>query len=570
MPPRTPRLLVLGAVLGACLAAPASAIGEPWEQIRTGFIDPLNSMLHSHFPTQLQERNLDVLTRLYATKTGTGLLFGGGVPSETEASETMLRWVDERGDEPIRERYQHLLDLFGEIERAELRIGRIDWRNPDPMGYRATVHLLVRGKSPKGELRQLEQHAILRVRFFDPFWEITAEEITARTLVTLASPRFESIAAAAGVEHLHANELSPPFLLFGNLRETPVRQASGVAVGDYDGDGCEDLLLAGSPELLLLRSGCDGTFLQTTGTAGLPVDYPAAASGVVFFDYDNDGRQDLYVAAVWGGDRLYHNEGDGRFTDVSAAAGIPPGRWGSMPAIADFDLDGYLDIYIARMGDHEKRVPRPPDNARNGVRGTLLHNLGDGRFEDVSAKAGVDSPGWDMAAAWGDYDGDGWPDLYVANEFGDNRLYHNDRNGSFSDRTDAAGVADGGAGMGVAWGDTDGDGDLDLYVAGMHANSGWALFHPEFPLPIPWYFRFIGLFTDAVQIEADTITDRLSRGSALLRNNGDGTFTDISDRAGVRDAQWSFGVAFFDYDNDGDLDLYGVNGFITGPIKEDV
>jgi hypothetical protein len=349
-----------------------------------------------------------------------------------------------------------------------------------------------------------------------------------------------------------------------------VRQASGVAVGDADGDGCEDLVLTGSPELTFYRGRCDGTFEDATAASGLPRPYPAAASGAVFFDYDNDGWLDLYVAAVKGGDRLFHNEGRGRFVDVSARAGITPGRWGSMPVVADYDRDGFLDVYIARMGDHELASPRPPYAAENGVRGTLLRNQGDGSFVDVSAAAAVDSPGWDMAAGWADYDDDGWPDLYVSNEFGDNHLYRNARDGTFRDTTRASGTAEGGSGMGVAWGDIDGDGDLDLFVSAMHANSGWVLFHPEFPTPIPWYYRLMGLFTDQVQRRADDITDRLSRGSTLFRNDGAGSFTDISDSAGVRDGQWGWGAQFLDYDNDGRLDLYAVNGFITGPLQDDV
>ena len=348
-----------------------------------------------------------------------------------------------------------------------------------------------------------------------------------------------------------------------------MRQAGGVAIGDYDGDGCEDILLTGSPKVALYRNDCEGHFEDVTATSGLPEPYPAAAGGAVFFDYDNDGTADLYVAAVRGGDRLFQNVG-GHYVDVTTKAGIQEQPWSSMPTVADYDRDGFLDVYIVRMGDHERDMPHPPNDARNGYRGTLLRNRGDGTFEDVSKKARVDSPGWDMAGAWGDYDGDGWPDLYVANEFGLNRLYRNLGNGRFKDVTRATGTLDGGAGMGVAWGDYDADGDLDLYVSGMHSNSGWSLFHPDFPLPIPWYWKFVGLFTENVQIEADKITDQLSRGSSLLRNNGDGTFTDVSDTAGVRDAQWGWGVEFLDYDNDGKLDLYSQNGFISGPIQDDL
>jgi len=568
---RTTALLLTALLAGLSASLwPVSSHADDWEETRKRMIDPLNSALHSHWPAELKAGNLDVMLRFYATETGTGITWLSPERVETAATESMLRWSGPEGEESIRERYEKLLAHFAEIEKAELRIERVDWRNPGPEGYRATVHALVRGTSPEGELRQLEQWATLHVRFFDPFWEITGEEITGRTLVTLAKPGFSWQTAAVGIESVHANQASPPFRLFGDEQVNPVRQASGVAVGDADGDGCEDLVLSGSPDLTFYRGRCDGTFEDATQASGLPSPYPAAAAGVVFFDYDNDGWRDLFVAAVTGGDRLFRNHGKGRFVDVSEAAGIEPGRWGSMPVVADYDRDGFLDIYIARMGDHELSSPNPPYDARNGVRGTLLHNRGDGRFEDVSKQAGVDSPGWDMAAAWGDYNGDGWPDLYIANEFGNNRLLRNERDGTFSNQTKAAGVEDGGSSMGTAWGDIDGDGDLDLFVSGMHANSGWTLFHPDFPIPIPWYFRLLGVFTNAVQKESDVITDRLSRGSSLLLNNGDGTFTDISDSAGVRDGQWGWAGDFLDYDNDGDLDLYAVNGFITGPLDDDV
>jgi len=558
-------------VLGLLLVAlAASAAPADWETTRRTVIDPLNTELHRHLPAYVKSRDLDAILELYATTTGSGLTWDRGHAVYPEHEEATRRWEGTRGPEPIRTRYVHLLALFATIEKAELRIDRVAWRTADADGYPARVRLLVRGTRADGMRAELVQAATLRVAQRDGRWRITREEVTARTLVTRRTPRFARATDAAGIASVHTSDGSPAFRLFGGGPDNPVGASSGVAVADVDGDGCEDVFLAGSPDAVLYRNGCNGTFSDVTAASGLPHPYPATATGAVFFDYDNDGWPDLFVAAARGGDRLFHNTGGGHFVDVSAAAGIPPGRWASMAAVADYDRDGFLDLYVVRMGDQEATVPRPNYAATNGVPSTLYRNNGDGTFTDVTRHARVGNTGWGMAAAWADYDGDGWPDLYVANEFGGNALYHNERDGTFSERAATAGVVDGGAGMGAAWGDVDGDGSLDLFVSNMHANSAWALFHPDFPAPIPWFYRLLGFFTDEVQRRSDDIIDRLTRGSTLYRNDGDGTFTDVSDAAGVRDAQWGWSAEFLDYDNDGRLDLYAVNGFISGPILDDV
>jgi hypothetical protein len=549
----------------------ATARATPWETTRTTVIDPLNKAIHRALPAAIRAHDLTAMLALYATDTGTGVGWTGGHAVDPGAEEETLAW-DTAGDpEPIDGRCQQILTLFPTVDSAELRIDRVLWRTADADGYPATVRLIVRGTRADGARAILEQHARLHVAERDGRWLITREEITGRTLVVRRSPRFEDASARAGVTNVHTHEGTPPFRLFGGGSDNPMGASGGSAVADVDGDGFEDLALAGTPDFVLYRNDGHGGFVDVTAESGLPHPYPAVATGVAFLDYDNDGWPDLFVAAIQGGDHLFRNTGGGHFVDVTAPAGIAAGRWGASVAVADYDRDGFLDIYVVRMGDHEHTAPEPNFQARNGVPATLYHNDGNGHFTDRTRAAGVGFTGWGLAAAWGDYDGDGWPDLYVTNEFGGNALYHNQHDGTFRDVAAASHTADGGAGMGVAWGDYDGDGKLDLYVSNMHANSGWALLHPSFPMPIPWQYRLLGMvMPHEVQARAEQYVDRLSRGSTLFHNNGDGTFTDVSDAAGVRDAQWGWATAFLDYDNDGRLDIYTVNGFRTGPILDDV
>jgi len=544
--------------------------GADWETSRKTVIDPVNTEFHRHLPSFVKSRDLDALVALYATDAGGGIAWGDApLPVGAGHDVQTVRWGGAPRAEPIRERWRRLLALFPAVDKAELRIDRVGWREGDASGFPAEARLIVRGTCADGRLCQLEQRVAWRFAQRDGQWRITREDVAARTLVTRDTPQFVRATAEAGIANVHDNAGAPIFRLFGGGPDNPIRTSAGSAVADVDGDGCEDLFLAGL-DPALYRNGCDGGFVDVTAESGLPQPWPAAATGAVFFDYDNDGAPDLFVAAARGGDRLFHNTGSGRFVDVTGSAGIAPGRWGSMGTVADYDRDGFLDLYVVRMGDEEGTVPRPNYSATNGVGGTLYRNNGNGTFSDVTKRARVGHTGWDFAGAWGDYDGDGWPDLYLVNEFAGNALYHNEHDGTFTERAADAGVTDGGAGMGVAWGDYDGDGDLDLYVSNMHANSAWALFHPDFPAPIPRRFRLLGFFTDEVRRRSDAIIERLTRGSTLFRNDGNGHFTDVSDAAGVRDTQWGWSAEFLDYDNDGRLDLYAVNGFLSGPLLDDV
>lgn len=532
--------------------------GRHWETTRKSVIDPINSALHRHLPKDIKEKNLDAVLGLYATKTGTGLPWNDPVEVPGDFSERRVRWQGPASTESIRDRYQHLLGLFEVIERAELRIHRVYWDQEDRLGYPADVRLIVRGTSSGGERRMLDQRARVWIAQRNGNWVLAGEEITSRELVSSSRPSFELATDTTGIHDIHETSSSPVFRLIGEMSAS-----SGVAVADIDCDGFEDIALLSSSRLAVYRNNGNGTFSDVTASTGLPTQFDLAGTGLVFFDADNDGNPDLWISGIHG-DRFYHNEGCGAFVDATAAAGIRPSRWSSMPIVADYDRDGFLDVYVVRMGDHEKTAPTPNWDARNGVPDSLYHNNGNGTFTDVTVAAGIHETGWGLAGAWGDYNNDGYPDLYVGNEFGTKSLYRNNGDGTFTNVAAEAGALDRGAAMGIAWGDYDNDGNLDLFISNMYANSRWALFHPDFPPPVPWYFSWVP------RSNVDHIIDELSRGSTLLHNNGDGTFTDVSDQAGIRDGQWGWGAEFLDYNNDGRLDIYAANGFITGPVPDDI
>jgi hypothetical protein len=233
-------------------------------------------------------------------------------------------------------------------------------------------------------------------------------------------------------------------------------------------------------------------------------------------------------------------------------------------ALADYDLDGDLDLYVCSydfwQSESAYDAPTPYYDARNGPPNLLFRNLGDGRFEEATAAAGLmqNNDRFSFSAAWGDYDDDGDPDLYVANDFGRNNLYRNNGDGTFADVAAAAGVEDLAAGMSAAWGDYDNDGDLDLYVSNMWSSAGQRLtFNPQFA-------------NVAASEDLRGNYRRQARGNSLFRNRGDGTFEDVSLAAGVTMGRWAWGSDFVDLDNDGSLDLFVQNGYITGERLDDL
>ena len=355
-------------------------------------------------------------------------------------------------------------------------------------------------------------------------------------------PQFPNVAAGAGVHFRHESGATPEKYL-------PETMGGGGVIFDYDNDGWPDLLLVNGGSFVdpkaaaearhaLYRNNGDGTFTDMTGASGIGVS--GYGMGACAADYDNDGWSDLYITSV-GVNRLYRNTGTGRFEDVTGEAGTGYPLWSAGCAFGDIDNDGDLDLYVANYTDfsvENNKYCGDFDDERlycspvvyNPLTDVLYRNNGDGTFTDASDEAGISvSDAYGLGVVFSDYDADGWIDIYVANDGQLNFLFHNRGSGVFEERGLLAGVSvssDGQpqAGMGTDIADMNGDGLPDIVVTNLDREA-----------------------------------------HSLYKNLGDGLFADATFDSGVGQATLpfvGFGTAFFDYDNDRDLDLAIANGGI--------
>ena len=424
--------------------------------------------------------------------------------------------------------------------------------------------------------------------------------------------RFTDVTAQAGIHFRHNNGA------FGK-KYLPETMGSGVCVLDYDNDGWQDILFVNSmdwPEHeatksypALYHNNKDGTFTDVTRQAGLEVEMYGL--GCAAADYDNDGFDDIYITAL-NGNHLFRNLGNGKFADVTAKAGVGDHGFSTGAVWFDYDNDGKLDLYVGHYVDWSpatdqyctldgKHKSYCTPELYKGQSATLFHNLGNGRFEDVTKKAGLYDPtSKSLGVALLDYDNDGWLDLFVANDTQPNKLYHNNHNGTFTDEAFSTGVAfsDAGkarAGMGVDAVDYDLSGHQGL-VIGNFANEGMALykndgsglftdeaatngissaslssltfstFFFDYDLDgLPDILAANGHVADDVSVVTPTL--HYAEPPLLFHNKDKGKFEDVTDKMGaaLRRPIVARGAAYLDYDNDGDLDL--VISTSNGPAK---
>jgi tetratricopeptide (TPR) repeat protein len=384
------------------------------------------------------------------------------------------------------------------------------------------------------------------------------------TLITAARPLFRDITAHAFGDNASFREQLLRGVPYWRARldsatGIDVYGNNGIAVGDIDGDGWDEVYVCqpgGLPNRLYRNRG-DGRMDDITERAGIGVLDDTASA--LFVDFRNTGRQDLVVLRA-SGPLLFLNQGDGTFRQKPDAFRFrtpPQGTFTGMAA-ADYDRDGRVDLYLCCyiyfQSEDQYRYPAPYHDAQNGPPNFLFQNRlaadGVGGFEDVTEAAGLNHNNnrYSFAPTWCDYDGDGWPDLYVANDFGRNNLYKNE-GGRFRDVAAAAGVEDLGPGMSAAWFDYDGDGRPDLYVANMWSAAGQRITHdPAFRLPAGPYRRH-------------------AKGNTLYRNRGDGSFEETGE---AEMGRWAWSCDAHDFDNDGSPEIYVTCGMLTNSSTKDL
>ncbi|HEV7892456.1 MAG TPA: VCBS repeat-containing protein [Pyrinomonadaceae bacterium] len=560
---------------------------------------------------------------------------------DTYASEREGFWAEElqsdrdgvrvyewrqRGEKPFAktdegEQVSRYLRTLGKVEESKFKLDSVE-QIVSPQAYVIRSFLWIRGTrdaanaagqvnasadaGPPAAPREeaFETQALFRmwlVKGEGDNWKITKQELIRGTTVTgdrtgftdmwgrgrLDSQQGEGAQASAGVDFVSSK--NPLFFTpawtpktFEIIKYGP----AGVSAVDYDDDGWYDIFFADGARPRLYRN-TGGAFTDVTVAAGLPERAPGVNVGI-FADFDNDGHKDLFLGCFTDRSRLFKSVADeqapaGRkFVEVTDASGMTKKGDGDFVVVAsagDYDNDGDLDLYVGRYLDPRRNLPTTLFYTRNGEGNSLLRNDGNFHFTDVTKQAGISETGLTLGVAWGDYDSDGDVDMYVANDFGRDALLRNNGDGTFTDVSKETGAFDPGYGMSATWGDIDNDGDLDIYVSDVHSGQRWygqaatlykyLVTSARQGTMLEDFGAYKEIY-DNVGTDWASYGDKTVKGNALYVNDGKGKFADVSEASRVNPYGWFWSSTMFDYDNDGRQDIYAVNGWITGKNKDDL
>jgi tetratricopeptide (TPR) repeat protein len=474
------------------------------------------------------------------------------------------------GRERFLEQMQAYLAPFTHVETAEFQIAGIEQTSDSPLNVRIDIRYDFVGQLHDSQREERIGYWSTEWRYADSSgWLVHRWTATEESLSRARQPVFLDVTQQAlGQTESYKNQLLHGMDYWRTLLDSAVGidvyGNRGLAAGDFDNDGLDDLYICQPPGLpnRLYHNRGDGAFEDVTEAAGVGVlDGTACA---LFADFQNRGLQDLLVVCG-SGPLLFVNQGNGKFSikpDAFKFAQPPQGTF-THAAIADYDRDGRLDVYFCLytyyLGLDQYHYPVPYFDARNGPPNFLFHNQGNGTFQDRTEAAGlnVENDRYTFACTWGDCNSDGWPDLYVVNDFGRNNLYRNNGDGTFAAVSGEAKVDEAGAGMSACWLDFDNDGKQDLYAAGMWVAAGMRVFgQPHFHDQEPETIR--------------ALYRRHMTGNSLYRNLGNGQFQNVAMPAGVEMGRWSWSTDSWDFDHDGYPDLYIANGYISGRNAPDV